>query len=133
MSNNKRNLFSKGDIFIVGTVIIISLCFLFSAFNSSNESDKAVCIKVNGEIYTEISLSKSQEPREIRLENNGHNAVIYIEKGEVCFSYSDCPDKLCVNQGKISKTGESIVCLPGRFSASIISLKNDSGLDAVVH
>lgn len=133
MLNNKRNLFSKGDIFIIGTVIIISLFFLFSAFNSAGETDKAVCIKVNGEIYTEVSLSTLQEPLEIKLENDGHHAVIHIENGEVCFSYSDCPDKLCVNQGEISNTGESIVCLPGRFSVSVISFKNDSGLDAVVH
>jgi hypothetical protein len=32
---------------------------------------------------------------------------------------ADCPDKLCEKTGKISKNGETIVCLPHRVVVEI--------------
>jgi hypothetical protein len=33
--------------------------------------------------------------------------------------YADCPDKLCIRQGIVSRSGERIVCLPNRVSITI--------------
>ena len=49
---------------------------------------------------------------------NGKN-VIVIEDGVVYMHYDACPDRTCVKTGKISKTGESIVCLPNKISIII--------------
>ena len=38
---------------------------------------------------------------------------------------ADCPDKLCVHQGKIDKTGEVITCLPNKLTVTVIGA--DSG------
>ena len=35
---------------------------------------------------------------------------------------ANCPDKLCIHQGKISKNGETIVCLPHGL---IVEIKSD--------
>ncbi|MBQ5523338.1 MAG: NusG domain II-containing protein, partial [Oscillospiraceae bacterium] len=35
--------------------------------------------------------------------------------GEAWISEANCPDKLCMGFGKISKNGEVIVCLPNRL------------------
>lgn len=35
--------------------------------------------------------------------------------------WADCPDKLCIHQGKISHTGETIACLPNRVTVRVIS------------
>ncbi|MFR4337598.1 MAG: NusG domain II-containing protein [Lachnospira pectinoschiza] len=46
---------------------------------------------------------------------------------------ADCPDKLCVKTGMISKTGETIVCLPHRVVVEIIgAAADDSGVDSIV-
>ena len=47
---------------------------------------------------------------------------------------ADCPDKLCVKTGRISKTGETIVCLPHRVVVEIIgAAADDSGVDLFVN
>ena len=44
---------------------------------------------------------------------------------------ADCPDRLCVKQGRIKKVGESIVCLPHKVVIEIVGEKEEAGVDAV--
>ena len=44
-----------------------------------------------------------------------------ISGGEAFMKWADCPDKLCIHQGKISHTGETIACLPNRVTVRVIS------------
>lgn len=136
MKNKVRKLFGIWDIVIILAVAAVSLCsaafFLFK-----NSEDLTLCIRINGEVWQRIDLS-SETQRDIDLENGEHHASVHIENGQVCFTFSDCPDKLCVAQGNISRAGESIVCLPGRFSLFIDGSgskedKDTESLDAVLH
>lgn len=54
--------------------------------------------------------------------------VIEISDGSVRMIYADCPDKVCINTGKISKSGQSIVCAPNRIVVSITGESAD-GID----
>ena len=77
-------------------------------------------VSVSGEIYGKYPLN---ENRIIDVnENKGHNRIV-INDGKVYMEEADCPDKYCVSQGKISKTGEIIVCLPHKLS---VEIKNQS-------
>jgi hypothetical protein len=38
-----------------------------------------------------------------------------IENNTARIKEADCPDELCVHQKEISKTGESIICLPHKL------------------
>ena len=53
----------------------------------------------------------------------GYN-LIEIGDEKVRVIEADCPDKLDVKQGYISKPGETIVCLPNRL---IIEIKGENG------
>ncbi len=43
---------------------------------------------------------------------NGGTNTLVIENGEAWVSEAQCPDKICMGMGKISKDGEFIACLP---------------------
>ena len=45
---------------------------------------------------------------------NGGTNTLVIENGEAWVSEADCPDKICMGMGKISKNGEFIACLPNQ-------------------
>ena len=45
---------------------------------------------------------------------NGGTNTLVIENGEAWVSKANCPDKICMGMGKISKNGEFIACLPNR-------------------
>ena len=45
--------------------------------------------------------------------------ILVIQNGEACLADADCPDRLCVKQGRIARTGQAITCLPHRLSVTI--------------
>lgn len=58
----------------------------------------------------------------------GETNTIEISGGQVRMTEADCPDKVCIHTGKISQSGQTIVCLPNRV-VIFISGKNP-GVDA---
>ncbi len=55
---------------------------------------------------------------EINGYEGGKNTLI-IKDGEAYVVDSSCPDHLCENMGKISKVGQSVICLPNRVVVEI--------------
>lgn len=92
----------------------------------SRSPAEVVRIYQDGELVREINLSEISEPYTIDMGTN----LIEADASGVRMHSADCPDKLCVKQGSISKAGESIICLPNKI---IIEFEgNDYGnVDAV--
>ena len=52
---------------------------------------------------------------------------------EAFLKEASCPDHLCINMGRIRKTGQSIICLPNKVTVEIRGKKeSDDGIDAIV-
>ncbi len=107
------------DITVVAVVIVLSFIIgmLPSFFSSAGET---FIVSDNGKT-SEYSLS---ENREIILE---HSKII-VEDGTVRVENSDCKDKICENFGRISKAGESIICIPNKLS---VRISGDGEVDSV--
>lgn len=52
--------------------------------------------------------------------SGGTNTVV-IKDGEVRVTEADCPDRICVTMGAISRTGQTIVCMPHQLVIRITS------------
>ncbi len=77
---------------------------------AGGEESPKVQISVAGEIRQSLDLT---EDTEYRFENEaGDFNTIQVQEGRVQMKDANCPDKLCIHQGQISKNGETIVCLP---------------------
>lgn len=50
---------------------------------------------------------------------NGGSNLLVIRDGQAWLSEANCPDKLCVDQGRISRRGQAIICLPNRLTVTI--------------
>ncbi len=51
----------------------------------------------------------------------------------VCVAHSDCPTQDCVHTGTITRSGQSVVCLPARFILRLEGGTGDpDGVDAVL-
>lgn len=85
---------------------------------------------------TEYGVYPLDQDAEIEIDQNGHKNIVVIEDGQVHMDYSDCHNQICVDTGRISRTGETIVCLPNRVVAEIIGKgeggEADDAIDAVV-
>lgn len=100
-------------------LIIILLALGLSAFliiESGREEGAYVKVTVDGELVAEYSLSEDGE-----YHLNGGTNLLVISGGKAFIKDADCPDGLCIHQGKISRSGERIVCLPNRVMIEVIS------------
>jgi hypothetical protein len=72
---------------------------------------ETVIVSVNGQNYGTYDLTQNQI---LDVAKNGHINKVEIKDGKVTMIDADCPDKLCIKQGSIDKTNQSIVCLPNK-------------------
>lgn len=107
----KRKLVA--DIILIFALLALALSVFFF-FELSKQDGAYVRISIDSELYKEISLSSDGEYA------LGEGNTLVISDGEAYMKHADCPDKLCINQGKISRTGERIVCLPNKVLVEVI-------------
>ena len=87
-----------------------------------------VVAKVDGQEVGRWSLETSVD--KIIETETGQNHLV-IAGGKASIVEADCPDGICVKQGKISHTGQTIVCLPHKLVIEITGKAQENGLDAV--
>lgn len=125
--NSKKRI--KNDIILIIFLLVI-VCFIgtFIYLFNRNNTELYVEICVNGRINDRFILETGNDSRkELNLETGN---VLIVENGAVYIKDADCPDKLCVKQGKITKAGQSIICLPNKLVVRIVG-NDDDGLDVV--
>ena len=61
---------------------------------------------------------------------NGGTNILVIENGEAWLKSANCPDALCVKQGKVHSDGQVITCLPNRLTVTVYGGEDD-GVDLV--
>ena len=108
----------KNDIILGIGLLATALCLwliMQLVMNNSGREGLVVVITIDGEKYVQYPLKSGST---IEVPVDGHNKVI-IDDGVVWMEEADCPDKLCMNQGKISKAGQTIICLPNKVMVTI--------------
>ncbi len=101
----------RNDIILILVIIILALVFYFT-YRALNDSKELVCkIYQDQELKYEIALDHSEE---IIIDIDDDKIIIEIDKTGVYVKESSCEDKICVNQGKITRGGQIITCLPNK-------------------
>ncbi len=103
----------KNDFILIG-IILIAIIIVIVAVTFSKKDGAYVVIRVDGKEVERYSLSEDGE-----YELNGGTNCLRIEKGKAYLISASCPDHLCVKQGKIDQTGETITCLPNRLTVTV--------------
>ncbi len=117
----------KADIILF--FALLSAALLSAAFFAYRASGRAgdVVITLDAEPYGTYSL---RENREIEIVSSGGKNVVRIENGTVKMTYSDCHGQVCVEHAPISRSGESIICLPHKLVVQIEGGK-EADVDAI--
>lgn len=100
------------------TIVSIAIPFIFS----KDYSNSLVVIKANGAEYKTVPLSTNTS---IPINIDGHYNLIKVENGKVRIEDANCPDKLCVRSGSISRPGKPLVCLPHKITIEIEGIEKD--------
>ena len=113
-----KNKVCLNDFFAAAAVLAVALViFLLPAF--ANHS--ADCVIINTD--SGERLLSLFENGEYEVVSNDHTVTVKVENGAVSVTHSTCDDKICVNSGEISRSGEVIVCAPALVSVEIVGEK----------
>jgi len=118
----------KRDSVLVAVILIISFISFLILHFFVKKNGSFVVVKVDGKVQYTISIKENRE-LEIEGYQGGKNHIV-IKDGFAYMALADCPDKLCENMGKISKTGETIVCMPHRVVVEIVGVRSE--VDSIV-
>ena len=108
----------KNDL-VFGLTVIGAAFLVFIGYRFLYGKEGAyVQVEIDGTFYARYPL---YEDRNIRLEYGGGEGFneLCIQGGKASVLSADCPDRLCVKQRAVSRTGESIICLPHKLAIRI--------------
>ena len=105
----------KADIILFVILIVFGLTLSWLSVRGA-VTGRTVVIRVGGEEYGTYALEKDQT---VTVEQDGRTNVIVIQDGTVHMASSTCKNQICVEHAPITKTNESILCLPNQVSIEI--------------
>jgi hypothetical protein len=101
----------KADVLLLCGILAVG-CGIAALLLLTGQKGATVQVRVDGTLVETYALTKNQT-YELQGANGGTNLLV-IQDGTAWVEEASCPDGLCRNMGKISKNGQSIVCLPNR-------------------
>ena len=144
-----KEFIRKADIILFIALVLTGLAAsaLLAMSHADAGSGAKVVIESGGELFAEYPLSQDTEiivpaPSGVKYKDPkaapadmADDCVQYryfntvrISGGSVTVSAASCRNQVCTEHGGISKTGESIVCLPNRL---VVTIEGGDGYDAV--
>jgi hypothetical protein len=126
-------MFKKWDIIIIILLICLSLTpeLIFGIMMGKNYTGTYAEVTVDGKPYKKILLSEHRGEEEIEVKTKYGYNTIQIKDDSIGIIDSDCPDKICVKSGFISKPGDLSVCLPHKLMIEIKSNNNKKDTDII--
>jgi len=80
-----------------------------------------VRIEVNSKVVEYLPLSEDIVKEYRTSDEETDYNIVRISEGCVFVEKADCRDHICISQGKKNQIGDTIICLPHRFVATIVS------------
>lgn len=120
------------DILVVLAVVALAAASALTVWPAGDSDSLTAVVTADGEELDRFAPADlAAGPR--TYTHNGYTLTVTAEDGGLRVSEADCPTQDCVHTGAISRSGQSIVCLPARI---IIQLTGGQaapgGVDVVI-
>ena len=114
-----------GDFIILACVLLLAAgAFALGAGSRAAGGDVVAEVWQNGRLVRIVPIGALTGPVEFVLDGDYHNKVV-AERGRIRFEDADCPDKVCVHTGWISRAGQVAACVPNRALIKIVGESSD--------
>ena len=115
----------RADGLLIGVLLLLSAGLWM--WNARSGGGGWAVVTVDG---AEAGRYRLQEDQEISIQTERGYNLLVIREGTASIAEADCGDHTCVRRGMVSRTGETIVCLPHRLVVEIVGGEH-GGPDAV--
>lgn len=118
----------KNLVWAAGLAAVCLICAAVILFWRIGENNPTAEIYSGGELVRTVDDLSPDEEYSFRVDcGDGYN-IVTVGGGEIWVSEADCSNQTCVNAGKISGGGQTIICAPHKL---VIRITSGSGADAV--
>ncbi|MBR1771349.1 MAG: NusG domain II-containing protein [Lachnospiraceae bacterium] len=117
----------RADVLLLTSFVLVGIGLLCGIFYQATPP-KAVEVRVDGAVRARYPLDVSCD---VVIDGVGGTNRLRIEGGAAWIEEASCPDKLCVHMGRISRVGQSVICLPHQVVVEIVGESDgDAPVDA---
>ena len=113
----ERKRVTAWDFLLIGFFIFAAVIIGVVQMSGGEENLRVVVRKDSDIIYSK-SLSDIKSPIEICADEEYNVKVLLMSDGAEIV-HSECVDRICVNTGKITHSGQAAVCLPAHVSVAL--------------
>jgi len=105
----------RNDVLLILIILFVAVALWFLVQLTADDGAWVV-VSRDGQ---EISRYNLDDEQSVSITDESGSNLLVISGGEADVTDADCPDKLCVHQSPISKSGQTIICLPHKLVVSI--------------
>ena len=121
---DRPRLFRKKDLLVLAAVFAFAfLLLLYPLVAEGERGDFALVVYEEGEILLPLDVDGDHV-----FKSNGHTLTLTVADGEIFVKESSCADYTCMRMGRISQTGETLLCAKAALSVRITA---EGGFDGV--
>lgn len=99
------------DALVVLAVVLLAVGAAWLSYGGKGEGALTATVKHRGQVVAQVELSSLTEEKTVSIDGAYH-LTITLDKTGAAVTDSDCPGQDCVHTGRITRAGQSIVCLP---------------------
>ncbi|HBL84616.1 MAG: hypothetical protein A2Y17_10805 [Clostridiales bacterium GWF2_38_85] len=124
-------LAKKTDIIIIALIILFGIAFWFLYNNIFSTKGAVAEIYCKSELVRTVDLTEGKEYSFSIPEEPDVVFTVYAD-GSIAFTESDCPDKVCINTGRLYRTGQIAACLPNQIYIKIVNPDESEAPDLII-
>lgn len=122
----------KNDFWLILVLAVLALGSWFLFHSRTADRDKVLVVQKDQQVIQRIELKKvTSETKLIIPVDHGELVVAYDREGGQVVS-SPCPDQVCVRQGKITRSGQTIACVPEKVLLTLTTAAKENDHDAIL-
>ena len=96
---------------VVLAVLLLGVAAAGLAYGGENSGALTATVKHRGQVVARVELSSLTEEKTVSIDGAYHLTVT-LDRTGAAVTDSDCPGQDCLHTGRITRAGQSIVCLP---------------------
>lgn len=99
------------DALVVLAVLLLGVAAAWLTYGGENSGALTATVKHRGQVVAQVELSSLTEEKTVSIDGAYHLTVT-LDRTGAAVTDSDCPGQDCLHTGRITRAGQSIVCLP---------------------
>ena len=108
-----------GDWLIYGLIGSLAVLFFFLSAGQMPAGSVRAVLSQRGETLLVVTSEQLQQGGSVEFDADGFHYRLEYRDNRIRFAEADCPDRICVQSGWISRPGQIAACVPGHLILKI--------------